>query len=95
MTSYLPGLAMGLLIGYLVWKLPAQTRARHVRRLREQLVDVKRIKAQFRPTSHIPNHSPRPWRREQLISRLVIWWVFLTIPAMEEVSRHQRVLGAR
>lgn len=89
------GAAIGLGFGWLLWRLPSLMRTRRTKKLRKQLLDVRRIKAGFLGRRGAPN--PRelrvqrvPWRdriMEEWQVWLVEWKTSSTPRTPEQVAR--------
>lgn len=69
--QYVKGVGIGFLaglgFGWLMWRLPVHLRTRHTRKLRQIVLDLKRIEAAFVGVQGAPNHRELrtlriPWR---------------------------------
>lgn len=80
------GILIGLSGGFVRWKVPVLWRTRHVRKLRQTVMDIKRIRAQFTPAHRVPNYFRAGWR-ERSIDRVVLWWQFAKPRVVDHIRR--------
>lgn len=80
------GILIGLSGGFIRWRFPVLVRTRHVRKLRQTVMDIKRIRSQFIPGRRVPNHFQPGWR-ERSIDRVVIWWQLTKPRVVDHIRR--------
>jgi hypothetical protein len=80
------GILIGLSGGFVRWKVPVLVRTRHVRKLRQIVMEIKRIRGQYAAAHRVPN-SIRPGWRERSIDRALIWWEFTKPRVVDHIRR--------
>ena len=92
--QYYKGLSFGVLIGialaWLAWRLPIHMRTRHTRKLRRQVLDMRRIEAGFRGI-RVPNPVAllvnRVSLRERILTSAQQFWQDTAPRTPEQVAR--------
>lgn len=80
------GILIGLFSGFVRWKVPGLLRTRHVRKLRQTVMDIKRIQAQFTSSRRMSNHFPLGWR-ERSIEKVLLWWELTKPQVVDHIRR--------
>lgn len=79
--QYYKGIGIGIIVGvglaWLKWRLPVHVRTRHTRKLRQQVLDLRRIESAFVNRRWVPN--PRELRvvrvplRDRMVESYQVW----------------------
>jgi hypothetical protein len=80
------GILIGLSGGFVRWRAPVLVRTRHVRKLRQIVMDIKRIRGQYTASHRVPNYI-RPGWRERSIDRALLWWQFAKPRVVDHIRR--------
>jgi hypothetical protein len=74
LEGILIGVGIGLVSGWLFWRLPIHLRTRHTRKLRKMVLDLRRIESGFLGRRHTPNPRELRVQRVPLRDRMMESW---------------------